>query len=175
MVLLIIFICTTTVSAESLELGYGSHVISKSIRMDDDMAYAIHMEPGDRLVVDLVEVNGIRVDYYLTNITAYMAYQARLNYEFGPLYLYSLGRYSSNFSTAINYEYTTFIKNTMVVLIDNTDHVGVNSTSPVAVSGTISVHKNVWTLENILIMTLIIGIIVAFMVGVKLPKKKKVG
>jgi hypothetical protein len=175
MVAAIIFISTINAGAESFELGYGTHDISKSIRMDDDAAYVIHMEPGDRLVVDLVEINGIQVDYYLTNITAYMAYQARLKHQVGPLYLYSLGRYSSNFTTTINYEYTTLIRNTMVVLIDNADHVGVDSTSPVTVTGTISVHKNVWTLENILITALIIGIIVAFMVGVKLPKRKKVG
>jgi hypothetical protein len=161
------------VNSETFELDYGTHEISRTIQWRDDAAFVIHLEPGDQLVVDLQEENGILVDFYLTNLTAYIAYQATINDQFKIPYLYNLGGYSKNNATTIGYERTSFIKNTLVVLVDNTNFVGADSVGPVSIEGSISVHRNVWTLENILITSLVIGIIVAFMVGVKLPKKER--
>ena len=39
--------------------------------------------------------------------------------------------------------------------------------------GSVAVQKNVWTWQNIAIVALVIAVIVAFMVGVKLPKRKR--
>ncbi len=173
MIMAIMIICTTCASSETFELDYGTHVISRTIQWRDDAAFVIHLDPGDRLVVDLQEENGIPVDFYLTNLTAYMVYQASINSQYNFPYLYNLGQYSKNGTTTISYERISFIKNTLVVLVDNTNYVGVDTVGPVSIEGTISVHRNIWTLESILITSLVIGIIVAFMIGVKLPKKER--
>ena len=62
-----------------------------------------------------------------------------------------------------------------MVLIDNTGWTegGADPTGVVVVEGTITVQKNVWTWQNIAITALVIAVIVAFMVGVRLPNKKK--
>ena len=86
--LIIMMIGAVNTMATPISLGYGTHQVSESIQMNDDLAYVIHMRGGDRLEVVLRETTGKRVDFYLTNLTAYMAYKASLSgfIEFDYLY-----------------------------------------------------------------------------------------
>ncbi len=164
-----------TVSAAYSELAYGSHEVSCTLQVNEDAAYAIHTEPGDRLIVDLTVTSGGPVDFYLSNTTAYLAYLASLGGNGYVNELYYVREYSSRSSGSISYDYTAFIENNLVVLIDNTGWTegGADPTGVVVVEGTITVQKNVWTWQNIAITALVIAVIVAFMVGVRLPNKKK--
>ena len=164
-----------TVSAAYSELDYGTHEISCTLQVNQDAAFAIHTEPGDRLIVNLTVTSGGPVDFYLSNTTAYLAYRASIG---GNLYvneLYYVREYSIKSTGSLSYEYTAFIKNNLVVLIDNTGWTegGAVPTGTVVVEGTITVQKNVWTWQNIAITALVIAVIVAFMVGVRLPNKKE--
>lgn len=163
------------VSAAYSELDYGTHEISCTLQVNEDAAYAIHTEPGDRLIVDLTVTSGGAVDFYLSNTTAYLAYRASLDGNGYVNELYYVREYSSRSSGSVSYEYTAFIKNNLVVLIDNTGWTegGAVPTGTVVVEGTITVQKNVWTWQNIAITALVIAVIVAFMVGVRFPNKEK--
>ncbi len=164
-----------TVNAAYSELAYGSHEISITLQVNEDTAYAIHTEPGDRLIVDLTVTSGGAVDFYLSNTTAYLAYRTSLDGNGYVNELYYVREYSSRSSGSVSYEYTAFMKNNLVVLIDNTGYTegGADPTGTVVVEGIITVQKNVWTWQNIAITALVIAVIVAFMVGVRLPNKKK--
>ncbi len=164
-----------TVSAAYSELDYGTHEISCTLQVNEDAAFAIHTEPGDRLIVNLTVASGGPVDFYLSNTTAYLAYRASVSGIGYVDELYYVREYSRKSSGSISYEYTAFIKNNLVVLIDNTGWTegGAVPTDVVVVEGPISVHKNVWTWQNIAITALVIAVIVAFMVGVRLPIKKE--
>lgn len=163
------------VSAAYSELDYGTHEISCTLQINEDAAFAIHTEPGDVLMVNLTVTSGGAVDFYLSNTTAYLAYRASLGGNGYVDDLYYVREYSSKSSGSISYDYTAFMKNNLVVLIDNTGWTegGADPTGVVVVEGTITVQKNVWTWQNIAITALVIAVIVAFMVGVKLPVKKK--
>jgi hypothetical protein len=159
--------------AVPIELGYGTHQVSETVQINDDLAYVVHMSAGDRLEVSLQETTGKRVDFYLTNLTAYLAYRASLSGQQELEYLYYLSEGTSKDTTTVEYQYTTFIDNTLVVMIDNGPWTegGAAPTGPVSVDGTIIVHKNVWTAQNIIITILVVAVIIAFMVGVWLPRK----
>ena len=163
-----------TVRAAYSELAYGSHEISCTLQVNEDAAYAIHTEPGDRLIVDLTVTSGGAVDFYLSNTTAYLAYRASLSGNGYVNELYYVREYSRRSSGTVSYEYTAFMKNTLVVLIDNTGWTegGADPTGVVVVEGTITVQKNVWTWQNIAITALVIAVFFAFMVVVRFPNKK---
>lgn len=171
MTIITLLTLTASALANPVTLGYGDHGISETIRMDDDLAYVVYLRTGDKLVVDLRETTGTQVDYYLTNLTAYMAYKASAPGQGGLDFLYFLREGSKNSTLEISYSYTAYLDHSLVIVIDNTDFVGADSSSAVNIEGTISVNKNVWTWQNIAITALVICVIVAFMVGVKLPRK----
>jgi hypothetical protein len=164
----------TSALANPLELGYGSHGVSDTIQMNDDLAYVVHMRAGDRLEASLRETTGKRVDFYLTNLTAYMAFKASLSGNQEVEYLYFLWEGTSKDTTLVEYEYTSFIENTLVVVVDNSPWTedGAIPSGSVSVEGSITLHKNVWTLQNIIITVLVIAVIIAFMVGFWLPRRK---
>lgn len=163
------------VSAAYSELDYGTHEISSTLQVNEDAAFFIHTEPGDKLIVNLTVASGGPVDFYLSNTTAYLAYRASLSGSGYVNELYYVREFSSRSSGSVSYEYTAFIRNNLVVLIDNTGWTegGAVPTGVVVVEGTITVQKNAWTWQNIAITALVIAVIVAFMVGVRLPNKKK--
>ena len=172
MVAMLIFLSTSTL-ANPIELGYGSHQVSESVRMNDDLAYVIHMRAGDSIEVNLRETTSRHVDFYLTNLTAYMAYKASLSGQIEFDYLYFLSEGTRKDSVEANYQYTLFVDNTLVVMVDNSPWTegGADPSGSVNIEGSIVVHKNVWTAQNIMITVLVICVIVAFMVGVWLPRK----
>jgi len=171
MIMIILISIAASTLAGPVDLGYGDHDISETIRMDDDLAFVVYLGVGDKLVVNLRETTGTLTDFYLTNLTAYMAYKASVPGHGGIDYLYFLREGSKNSTIEISYTYTAYIDQSVVIVVDNTDMVGAYSSSAVHIEGTIAVNKNVWTWQNIAITALVIGVIVAFMVGVKLPRK----
>ena len=142
--------------------------------MNDDLAYVVHMKPGDVLTVDLWELSDDPVDFYLTNLTAYLAYKASLTGQQEIDYLYFLGEGTRKDSAEINYQYTAMVESTFVVLIDNSQWTegGADPTGQVGIRGEIIFEKNVWTWQNIAITALVIGVIIAFMAGVWIPRNK---
>jgi hypothetical protein len=171
--LIILIIGTVNTMATPISLGYGTHQVSESIAMNDDLAYVIHMRGGDRLEVSLRETTGKRVDFYLTNLTAYMAYKASLSGSVEFDYLYFLWEGTRKDTVEANYRYMLFVENTLVVMIDNSPWTegGASPSGSANIEGTITVHKNVWTAQNIIITVLVICVIIAFMVGVWLPRR----
>jgi hypothetical protein len=147
----LLLINMTSASAVYLELGYGIHHINSTL-----------------------QASGGPVDFYLTNVTAYMVYKASAGGDINFGYLYYLADYSAKNAGSINYELTAFVENTLVIVIDNSAWTegGADPIGEVVVRGTIEAQSNVWTWQNIAITALVIGVIIAFMVGVKLPKKK---
>jgi hypothetical protein len=147
--------------------------VSETIPLNDDVAFVIHMEAGDSLEVSLREVNGKHVDFYLTNLTAYMAYRASLSGAIEFDYLYFLGEGTRKDTVEASYQYTLFVDNTLVVMIDNSPWTdgGASPSGAASIEGSIVVHKNVWTAQNIIITVLVISVIIAFMVGVWLPRR----
>jgi len=170
-IIIILLSLAASAIASPVDLGYGTHDISETIRMDDDLAFVVYLGAGDKLVVNLRETTGTLTDFYLTNLTAYMAYKASVPGQGGVDYLYFLREGSKNSTIEISYTYTAYIDHSVVIVVDNTDLVGAYTSSAVHIEGTIAVNKNVWTWQNIAITALVIGVIVAFMVGVKLPRK----
>ncbi|MCK5024080.1 MAG: hypothetical protein KAR56_00520 [Thermoplasmata archaeon] len=63
-------------------------------------------------------------------------------------------------------------KNELVIILDNTGPVGETPDGPVTVEGTITVQKNVWTLQNIVITLVLVILIIAFMLSFRYPRKK---
>jgi len=161
--------------AEYFNLDYGTHVITVNLEMHEDVAYIVHTQTGDELKVDLTVTDGGSVDFYLTNLTAYMAYRASLGGGGIVDELIYVRENSRQSTGSISYDYTAFVTNTLVVVIDNTAWTvdGAQPTGPVSVEGTIVFEKNIWTWQNIVITALVIGVIIAFMVGVKLPRDRK--
>ena len=172
-VIVLFSVLSASTIANPVELGYGTHQVSETIPMNDDAAFVIHMEAGDSLEVDLREVNGKHVDFYLTNLTAYVAYRASLSGVIEFDYLYYLAQGTRKDAVEAGYHYTLFFDNTLVVMIDNSPWTdgGASPSGSVSIEGSIIVHKNVWTAQNIIITVLVISVIIAFMVGVWLPRK----
>jgi hypothetical protein len=161
-------------SAEYAELGYGEHAVTSELGVNEDDAYVVHLRVGDRLSVDLEVTSGGLVDFFLTNVTAYMLYKASLSGEVHFNYLYYAADYSAKSVGSIGYDFTAFVEDTLVVVIDNTGWTegGASPVGDVVVEGSIAVQKNVWTWQNIAITALVVGVIIAFMVGVKLPRRR---
>ncbi len=168
-------ISMTSVRADYVELDYGTHEISTTLQIGEDEAYVVHLKVGDRLEVNLEVVSGGPVDFYLTNLTAYMVYKASVGGSIHFSYLYYAADYSSKNVGSISYAYTALVADTLVVVIDNAAWTegGAEPIGEVLMEGSIAVQKNVWTWQNIAIVALVIAVIVAFMVGVKLPKRKR--
>jgi hypothetical protein len=168
-------VSASLVGAEYFDLDYGTHVINVDLAMNEDAVYIVPTSAGDLLKVDLTVTDGGSVDFLLTNLTAYMAYRASLGGGGIVDELIYVREHSRQSTGSINYEYTAFVTNTLAIVIDNTAWTvdGAQPTGPVSIEGTIVFEKNIWTWQNIAITALVIGIIIAFMVGVKLPSRKE--
>ena len=172
-VLTILAIISTTASATIYNLGYGTETIEITIQSNQDAAYIIPLKVGDKLIVDLTVTDGGPVDFYLSNKTAYELYQAGAAGSINFDSLYYIEECSRTSAGSIYYTYDSLVGNELVVLVDNTGNVGAAPVGPVTVEGTITVEKNVWTLQNIIITIILVIFIIAFMLSFKYPRNKK--
>ncbi|MCK5309523.1 MAG: hypothetical protein KAJ64_02655 [Thermoplasmata archaeon] len=172
---LIVFLvlASSSVLALTADLGYGNHPIDVTIQANQDVAYVIDLEVGDKLIVDLEVFDGGPVDFYLTNKTAYGVYQASVSGVLNYDSFYFVEEYSRTSTGRISYTYDSIVANELVVLVDNSGNLGEPPIGPVTVSGTIEVQRNVWTWQNILITAVLIILIIAFMLSFRYPKNKK--
>ena len=172
---LIVFLvlASSSVLALTADLGYGNHPIDVTIQANQDVAYVIDLEVGDKLIVDLAVFDGGPVDFYLTNKTAYGVYQASVSGVLNYDSFYFVEEYSRTSTGRISYTYDSIVANELVVLVDNSGNLGEPPIGPVTVSGTIEVQRNVWTWQNILITAVLIILIIAFMLSFRYPKNKK--
>ena len=156
------------------ELDYGTHEISVTLQPGEDVAFIIPMKAGDHLVVSLDVANGSHVDFYLTNLTAYNAYQASISGSVFFPSLYYIVDCSLENADRIHYSYDSFAANEYVLLIDNTAHTesGATPTGPVTITGKVLIERNIWTLQNIIILVAIVVAIVLFMAFLRWPRKK---
>ncbi len=171
-ILILLAIISTTASAATYNLGYGSEVIRIEIPVNRDAAYIIPLGVGDKLIVNLEVIEGGPVDFYLSNKTAYEIYEASRSGYINFDSLYYIDDYSRTSTGSILYTYNSLIKNELVVIIDNTGYIGEMPSDSVTVHGSIIVEKNIWTLQNILVTIVLIILIVVFMLIFKYPKKK---
>ena len=162
-------------AAQTHELGYGTEEVSITLQPNEEAAYAIPLKVGDVLEVELEVVSGGPVDFYLTNLTAYNLYRASITSGGGIDSLYYLADYSRNECGGIGYTYDSLVENELVVLLDNTAYLegGAAPIGPVSIEGSIRVHQNVWTWQNIAVTTIVIGLIVGFMALARLPKRSR--
>jgi len=172
-IMVLLLILPATASAATFNLGYGTRTVDIAIQANQDAAYIIPLEVGDKLIVDLEVVDGGPVDFYLTNKTAYEVYLAGASGTINFNSLYYVDEYSRTSTGSMGYTYNSLIENELVVLVDNTGNVGEAASGPVTVHGTIIVQKNVWTLQNIIITVILVILIIAFMVGFRYPWNRK--
>ncbi len=171
-ILVMLTIISTTASATIYNLGYGTETIEITIQSNQDAAYIVPLEVGDKLIVDLTVTDGGSVDFYLSNKTAYELYLAGAAGSIKFDSLYYVEEYSRISVGNIHYTYDSLVKNDLVVIVDNAGHVGEVPVGPVTVEGTITIQKNVWTLQNILITIVLIILIIVFMLSFRYPRKK---
>ena len=93
-VLAILALISTTASAVTYNLGYGTETIEITIQSNQDAAYVIPLKVGDKLTVDLVVTDGDSVDFYLSNKTAYQLYLAGADGSINFDSLYYIEEYS---------------------------------------------------------------------------------
>ena len=165
------------VVAETCNIGYGTEPVEIALQPNQEMAYVIPLEVGDRLIVELEVASGGPVDFFLTNNTAYVVYVASRTDGAGIDSLYYIEDYSRKEAGTISYTYNSLVANELVVLIDNTGYTvdGAEPTGPVSVEGSIIVQKNVWTPQNIFITIIVLIIIIAVMVGIRYPGRRGQG
>jgi len=171
-ILILLAIISTTASAVTYNLGYGTETIEITILTNQDAAYVVPLSAGDKLTVELEVVEGGSVDFYLSNKTAYELYLAGAAGTINFDSLYYVEEYSRTSVGNIHYTYDSLVNNNLVVIVDNTGYVGGAPEGPVTVHGTIIVQKNVWTLQNILVTIFLIILIIAFMLSFRYPRKK---
>jgi len=174
-VLMMLAIISITASAATYTLGYGTEIVEITLQSNQDAAYVVPLGVGDKLSVSLEVVDGGPVDFFLTNKTAYEVYKASISGSINFDSLYYVEDYSRKETGAISYTYDSLVANELVVLIDNTGYTvgGAEPIGPVDIEGKITVQKNVWTLQNIIITIVAIVIIIVVMVGIRYPKRKK--
>lgn len=171
-IIILLGIISTTASAITYHLGYGTETIEITIPTNQDAAYVIPLRVGDKLTVDLEVVEGGSVDFYLSNETAYELYLAGVAGTIHFDSLYYVEEYSRTSVGNIHYTYDSLVKNNLVVIVDNAGYVGGAPEGEVTVEGTIVVQKNVWTLQNIIITVVLIILIIIFMLSFRYPRKK---
>ncbi|MDO9537058.1 MAG: hypothetical protein Q7J68_01925 [Thermoplasmata archaeon] len=166
-------LCLNT-SAATVQLPYGTHQISITLQPNEDLAYLIPLELGDRLIVNLAVAEGGPVDFYLTNLTAYNLYKASVSGDLNFPSLYYLTGQTSENAIEVQYSYDSLVKNELVVLIDNSVYTenGAAPIGPVTVTGEITVERNVWTFQNIAITIAVVVIIILFMAYLKWPTNR---
>ena len=170
---IILILTSSSVLALTSSLDYGDHQIDATIQINQDAAYVIPLEVGDKLIVDLEVFDGGPVDFYLTNKTAYEVYLASVSGSINFDSLYFIDDYSRTSIGRIAYTYNSLTANELVVLVDNTGNLGEAPIGPVTISGSIEVQRNIWTWQNILMTAILIIMIIAFMLSFRYPRSKK--
>lgn len=173
--MIIIMVFPVIASAATYNLGYGTHDIDITIQINQDFGYVIPIKVGDKLMVNLTVASGGPADFFLTNKTAYDVYHASIAGQVNFDSLFVVEDYSRKEAGGISYTYDSLVDNELVVLIDNTAYTvgGAEPAGPITIHGQITVQRNVWTLQNIIMTIIIVVIIAAVMVGIRYPGKKK--
>ena len=160
------------VLATERTLGYGDTPVHDAIPQGGFQAYVVSLKQGDVLEVKLSETSGIRVDFYLTNYTAYLAYSRAIPDH--PLDFYFVGGGTSlDNVSSIEYSYSAIKGDKMVVIADNsnrTDH-GARSLGGADVQGKFTVREYIWNFRTIAIVAGV-GFVFFLMIAFALRSKR---
>lgn len=133
-------------------LGYETLEISTIIPPGGYEAWTTRGEPGDVLIVKLWVEKGA-ADFYLTNISGYLAYKDAPPGVPVDFY-YVGGEFSSVGVHRIEYLYIIAVRDELVVIADNSNRTaeGTAPTGELMLGGRIELHERFWGTTTILII-----------------------
>jgi hypothetical protein len=160
-------LCAGQCAGGERTLKYGDTAVHEAIPAGGFQAFVVQLKIGDLLEVRLAEESSARVDFYLTNYTAYLAYRG---VPVGIVldFYYIAGGASANSAPQIEYSYRAMKADKMVVIVDNSNRTaeGASGVAPVTVVGQIKATENIWTLKTALIGALVVGCMIGVIYAV---------
>ncbi|MFH0816154.1 MAG: hypothetical protein V1934_05005 [Methanobacteriota archaeon] len=152
-------------------LEEGATHISETIAAGDFRAYVVEMGRDDALKVRLSESSGARLDFFLTNYSAYLVYKSAIPgvaWDFFHLG----GEYSAKSVSGVDYTYNSLRADTMVLIVDNTNRTdeGADGVGAVEVSGTITLSANFWGFGEMAAIG-VVALAMAAVIGMALMRK----
>jgi hypothetical protein len=147
-------------SAAEQGIGYGARDVSASLQVGEFEAWSFPVSPGDLLRVALYSTG--MADFYLTNYSGLLAYKMG-GFGVANDFYFVGGDYSKVNATGVSYIYTPVVDDILVIIADNQNRTveGASPTGPVQITGKIDVQQRFWSLNNMLV----IGVVVAVAVG----------
>jgi hypothetical protein len=127
--------------AADATMAQGVNQIDITIQAGGWVGYVVDAGRGDVIDVELAEAHDTRIDFYLTNYSAYLVYKDAPPGV--PLdFYYISGGYSGKAVPAIAYQYVAFRSEKLVIVIDNANKTeeGAESSGSVTVRGTVDVR-----------------------------------